>query len=79
MAGLLIRKSRMPFSNLVQIDRADIDDYASEVNRSRYSETCLLVITRRSTGKKYYLDLSDLDSGHDVLNAVKKNLKNYNK
>lgn len=76
--GLSIRKSRFPFSSLEPIDWNDIKGYTAEVTQTRYNETCFLIISRKSTNKKYYVDLYDLDNGEDILNAVVKNLNKEN-
>lgn len=72
--GLSIRKSRIPFSKLQQIDWSDISGFTVDVIESRYSETCFMTITTKSTSKKYYVDLYDLDTGEEVLSAVEKNV-----
>jgi len=76
---LSIRKSRIPFSNLLQIDWFDIEEYVAKIIQYKYSETCFLTIKRKSTGKKYYVDLYDLDNGEDVLNAIECKLKHIKK
>jgi hypothetical protein len=76
--GVLIRKSRFPFSRLEHLDWNDIKDYSAKVRRFRHGTTKFLVIKRKSTGKKYYVDLFDLktDTG-DVLAALRRNLQKH--
>ncbi|OYU56807.1 MAG: hypothetical protein CFE25_06170 [Chitinophagaceae bacterium BSSC1] len=73
-SGVSIRKSRLPFSSLAQIEWNDIKGYTADVIHTKFSETCFLIISKKSTNKKYYVDLYDLKNGADILNAVEKKL-----
>jgi hypothetical protein len=76
--GVSIRKSRLPFSTLEHINWNDIKGYTTKVEQFRYGATKFLVINRKSTGKKYYVDLRDLKtSDGDILTAFQMNLKKH--
>lgn len=80
--GISIRKSGLPFSALQQIDWNDIKGYKAQVDRPRFAkfgETMFLVITRKSTNKKYSVDLLDVNTDIDeILTAIEKYLKRHN-
>lgn len=59
--GVSMRKSLFPLAGLKQIDWNDIKDYDAEVKRLRFMDTMYLTITCKSTNKKYYADLFDLN------------------
>ena len=75
-----MRKSRLPFSGLREIDWNDIKGYEAKINRFKHGETMFLTITQKSTNKKYHVDLFDLNIENDeVLNAVEENISRHKK
>jgi hypothetical protein len=76
--GISMRKSRLPFSGLREIGWDDIKHYEAKINRFRHGETMFLTITQKSTNKKYYVDLFDLNIDNDkILNAVEVNIRRH--
>lgn len=73
--GIWMRKSGLPFVGLVQIPWDDIDSYRVYEQRTRYGDTKFLEIKRKSTGKRYSVDLNGIKTkGGDVMNALRGNL-----
>ena len=73
--GVSLRKSRLPFSGLQQIDWKDIKDYDAKIDRFKHGKTMFLTVTQMSTDKKYYVDLFDLNIDNDeILTSLEKNL-----
>ena len=74
--GVSLRKSRLPFSGLQQIDWKDIKDYDAKIDRFKHGKTMFLTVTQMSTDKKYYVDLFDLNIDNDeILTSLEKNLQ----
>ena len=79
-SGISMRKSRLPFSGLREIEWNDIKKYDAKINRTKFGETMYLIITQKSTNKKYHVDLLDLDAdSEEVLNGLKRNIRHPQK
>jgi hypothetical protein len=76
--GLWVRKSRLPFSGLQQIDWNDIARCRLRVvHIIRNGTTRTLVIERKSSDKKYFLDLRDIKTDEkELLVALKSHTPN---
>ena len=73
--GVSIRKYRFPFSVLEHINWSDIKSYETKVEQFKNGATKYLVIKRKSSNKKYYVDLFDIKTNNgDILNSLKYNL-----
>lgn len=73
--GIWMRKSGLPFVGLVQIPWDDIASYRVYEQRTRYGDTKFLEIKRKSTGKRYSVDLNGIRTkGGDVMNTLRGNL-----
>jgi hypothetical protein len=76
--GISMRKHRLPFAGLEQIEWTDVAGYSAKINRLKNGSTKFLIVERKSRKKKYYVDLFDLNVNGDVLGTLKSYARKYN-